>query len=130
MIAAEVATQRYVHRRLNEEGVSKNKLDNAKGDLKYSLMLNTVLNAVTPTARKPNNDLVGKMNRARNMRNDYMHNGIQPNDATEIAELYTRTVEYVKYIKSLENRVQLLRLPLLPRNRTNLPPVHQRRIGA
>ena len=102
VIAAEVATQRFVHKRLLGSSVSKNKLDEFEKDLTYSLMLNVVLISVTPENMKPDKELLGKMNRARSLRNGYMHNGELPDDPKEIMDLYEHTKKFVKYLRDLD----------------------------
>jgi hypothetical protein len=105
VIAAEVATQRFVHKRLLSSSVSKNKLDEADKDLTYSLMLNIVLFAVTPEGRKPDRELIGKMNRARSLRNDYMHDGTLPKDSKEVVALFEQTRTFVAYLHALDEEL-------------------------
>jgi hypothetical protein len=102
VIAAEVATQRFVHKRLLSSSVSKEKLKEAEKDLTYSLMLNVVLFAVTPDNKKPDRDLIGKMNRVRSLRNDYMHNGKLPTDHEEVRGLFESTKRFVEYLRELD----------------------------
>ncbi|MFZ4079762.1 MAG: hypothetical protein ACOYKN_00950 [Pirellula sp.] len=101
VIAAEVATQRFVHDRLLLSQVSKSKLEDAEKDLTYSMMLNIVLYAVTTDDQKPDKDLVGKMNRARCLRNAYMHTGELPKNHTEVIELFDMTKRYVEFLRSI-----------------------------
>ena len=101
VVAAEVATRRYVHGRLLNEGVSKSKLGQAEKDMTYSMMLNALLAAVAPAGKKPDPDLLGKMNRARDLRNGYMHKGLAPADQREMAALYEATKTYIAYLESL-----------------------------
>jgi len=102
VIAAEVATQRFIHKRLLAAGASNRRLNDLEKDLTYSIMLNLVLCAVTPNGKKPTPDLVGKMNRARQLRNEYMHNGLLPTREAEVAEIYHSTKEYVEYLREVE----------------------------
>jgi hypothetical protein len=102
VIAAEVATQRFVQKRLLASAVSKGKLEEAEKDLTYSLMLNVVLFAVTPEDRKPDKELVGKMNRGRGLRNAYMHNGDLPKDHGEVLDIFENTIKYVNYLDQVE----------------------------
>ncbi len=108
VIAAEVATQRFIHKSLLGSSVSKTKLEEAEKDLTYSLMLNVVLVAVTPKNKKPDKGLLGKMNRARSLRNGYMHNGELPEDSKEIVDLYENTKEFVKYLRELDHDEAIL----------------------
>jgi hypothetical protein len=105
VIAAEVATQRFVEKRLLSSSVSKTKLVEAEKDLTYSLMLNIVLFAVTPEGRKPDKELVGKMNRARSLRNDYMHEGKLPVDQKELVDLFENTKRFVQYLRELDEEM-------------------------
>ena len=107
VIAAEVATQRYVHNRLRGSGVSKGKLEESEKNLNYSMMLNVVLVALAPENRKPDKDLLGKMNRARSLRNGYMHNGDLPHDPKEIVDLLENTKKFVKYLRHLNEEKPL-----------------------
>lgn len=102
VIAAEVATQRYVHTRLRISGVSKGKLEESEKDLTYSTMLNLVLVALAPENSKPDKGLLGKMNRARSLRNEYMHNGDLPHDPKEIVDLFENTKTFVNYLRYLD----------------------------
>lgn len=104
VVAAEVATQRYVHKRLLSSGISKNKLDDAEKTLTYSLMLNVILSAVAPGNNKPDKGLLGKMNRARSLRNAYMHAGELPRDTSEVVRLYEDTKTFVQYLRRLEQQ--------------------------
>jgi hypothetical protein len=104
-IAAEVATQRFVEKRLLASSVSKTKLLEAEKDLTYSLVLNIVLFAVTPENRKPDKELVGKMNRARSLRNDYMHEGKLPTDQKELVDLFKNTKRFVQYLRDLDEEL-------------------------
>jgi hypothetical protein len=45
--------------------------------------------------------LVGKMNRARGLRNAYMHTGAIPKDHNEVVELFELTKRYVEYLRSI-----------------------------
>jgi hypothetical protein len=105
VIAAEVATQRFVEKRLLSSSVSKTKLVEAEKDLTYSLVLNIVLFAVTPDGRKPDKELVGKMNRARSLRNDYMHEGKLPMDQRELVDLFENTKRFVQYLRELDEEM-------------------------
>jgi hypothetical protein len=98
VVAAEVATQRFVHKRLLTSGVSKKKLDEADKNLTYSMMLNLMLHALTHESKKPGKALIGKMNRARTLRNEYIHTGKRPEDRNEIIDLFQETKSFVNYL--------------------------------
>ena len=68
-------------------------------------MLNIVLFAVTPEGRKPDKELVGKMNRARSLRNDYMHEGKLPADQKELVDLFENTKRFVQYLRELDEEM-------------------------
>ena len=101
VIAAEVATQRFVHKKLLALGVSKTKLKEAGKDLTYDMMLNLVLFSVTPEPRKPDKNLIGRLNRARGLRNEYMHYGKQPENKNEIINILEDTKKYVRYLDEI-----------------------------
>lgn len=102
VIAAEVATQRHVYERLIATSVSKTKVADAlKGDLTYSLMLNVVLVSLAPDDRKPDTELLGKINRGRSLRNAYMHEGRIPHDAKEINDILVATRAFVEYVRQI-----------------------------
>lgn len=104
VIAAEVATQRFVHDRLLLSQVSKSKLGDTEKDLTYSMMLNIILYAVTKDDQKPDKDLIGKMNRARGLRNAYMHTGALPKNHAEVTELFELTKRYVEYLRLIGSK--------------------------
>jgi hypothetical protein len=101
VIAAESATQEFVESRLSASGVSNNKLKEIVRDLTYSQMLNAFLWAVTPAKMKPNRLLVGKMNRARDLRNDYMHKAKAPLNSNEIADILSETRKFIGYLRAV-----------------------------
>lgn len=101
VIAAESATQRCVQGLLSANGVSTAKIEESKKDLTYSMMLNLLLVSLVTVENKPDKDLLGKMNRARSLRNAYMHNGQLPKDKNEIVELFEHTKLYVNYLRTI-----------------------------
>ncbi|MGA9365145.1 MAG: hypothetical protein WBW16_12340 [Bacteroidota bacterium] len=101
VVAAEIATTRYVHRRWIEEGVSKSKLKEYEKDVTYSQMLNIHLIALSPDNKKPDSELVGDINGARDLRNDFMHEGIFNVHREGLEKLYSSTRRYLDYIDSL-----------------------------
>jgi hypothetical protein len=102
VIAAEVATQRYVQKKLLEASITAKKLEEKGKDLTYSLMLNILLVALAPEDKKPDKTLIGSMNRARSLRNDYMHNGELPKDPKEINNIYDNTKVFVQYLREVD----------------------------
>jgi hypothetical protein len=101
VVAAEIATTRYIHRRWIETGVSKSKLQDYEKDVTYSQMLNIHIVALTPDSKKPDSSLLGEMNLARSMRNDSMHEGVFTVRQEELESLYSSTRKYLDYIDSL-----------------------------
>ncbi len=101
VIAAEVETNRYVSGRMRQEGVSKTKWTEYNRDLTYSIQLNLVLASVAPQNAKPTKALIGQMNKARRLRNEYMHKGKLDLDHAEMSELVRKTQEYVTYLPSI-----------------------------
>jgi len=116
VIAAEVATQQFVQKQLLRSQVSKKKLEEAEKDLTYSMMLNIVLFAVTPDSHKPDKDLLGKMNRARSLRNAYMHTGEIPKNLDEVVELYHLTKQFVEYLRNVEQELNATTEPAVAVN--------------
>lgn len=102
VVAAEIATSRYVHKRWIETGVSKSKLRDYEKDVTFSQMLNIHIIALTPDDKKPDFTLLGKINLARNLRNDFMHEGTFSAPQDEMEALYNFTKKYLDYIDSLE----------------------------
>jgi hypothetical protein len=74
--------------------------------LTYSLMLNVVLFAITPDNKKPDKYLIGKMNRLRSLRNDYMHYGKLPKNPEEVRDLFESTKRFIEYLRELDIDLQ------------------------
>lgn len=86
-------------------------LDEAiKRDLTYSVMLNIVLFSIALEDQKPDPNLIGKINRARNLRNAFMRKGVIPNDQREISDIYSATKAYIDYIRQLRQSLMTDRL--------------------
>lgn len=101
VIAGEMAVGRYVKHRLFSFGLSKNKWDNSKKEITYSQMLNIHLLPLVPDGKKPDQALIGQLNRARGCRNDLMHEGVFKLTRDEIRELYRATKDFIAYIEDL-----------------------------
>lgn len=104
-IAAEMATTRFVHKKLVEAGVSKNKLDEAGEQLTFSKMLNIDLFVVCPQDKKPDRQLVGKINEIRTMRNGLMHEGRFGADGAKVRELYFAAKAFLKFLEERDAEV-------------------------
>lgn len=101
VIAAEVATTRFVHKMMIAGGVSKGKLDDMKGDLTFSIMLNLNVIALSPSGMKPDFNLLGKINEARKRRNDLMHEGRFRCSKDYLRELHQNVQAYVAYLNTV-----------------------------
>lgn len=101
VIAAEVATTQFVHKQWKENGVSNSKLKEYEKDITYSQMLNIHLYSLSPKDKKPDSNLIGDLNRARDLRNDFMHEGTFVVQQQELERLYLSTFSYLEYIESL-----------------------------
>ncbi len=101
VIAAEMATSRYVKQKLLERGVSKSKWDESKTDVTYSQMLNLHLFALAPASLKPHRSLVGEMNKARTLRNKLMHEGEFASSKEDVQLLFSQTTRFLDYISKI-----------------------------
>lgn len=101
VIAAEIATTRYVHAKLLSLGVSRSKLRDSERDITFSQMLNIHIPALSAGGKAPSGALLGKMNRARELRNQMMHEGSVQLQKTEVHELYDAASEYIAMLTSL-----------------------------
>lgn len=98
VIAAEVATARFVHKMMFNCGVSKSKIRELKNDLTFSMMLNLNVIALSPPTMKPDPGLLGKINEARKLRNDLMHEGEFQCSKDYLRELHQNVQAYVAYL--------------------------------
>lgn len=101
-IAAEVATTRYVHARLRQEGVPKKRLEDIERDLTFSIMLNTQLQVLAPVELKPARSLLSEINQLRKSRNELMHEGTCKAGRLDIVAMVSAADRFVAYIRSLE----------------------------
>jgi hypothetical protein len=69
-------------------------------------MLNVVMFAITPDNKKPDKYLIGKMNRLRSLRNDYMHYGKLPKNPEEVRDLFESTKRFIEYLRELDIDLQ------------------------
>jgi hypothetical protein len=103
VVAAEVATRRFVVERYFALGVSKNKVDDFTADYKFSMLLNVEIFALTPPNMKPDRTLVGGVDRARQIRNDYMHDGKQVKDRSVAVTVLRDVTDYIKYVERVRD---------------------------
>jgi hypothetical protein len=75
IIALEMAVSKFVRTRWKQQGVSNNAIERAKRDVTLSVMLNIELMALADPASKPSGELIGRLNMARQLRNNIVHEG-------------------------------------------------------
>jgi hypothetical protein len=75
IIALEMALSEFVRIKWEQRGVSKTAISNAKRDITLSMMTNIELMSLSDEARKPSPELIGKLNKARTLRNEIIHGG-------------------------------------------------------
>ncbi len=107
VVAAEIATRRFVVERCLAFGVSKKKLDNYESDYKFSMLLNVEMFVLTPPDMKPDRDMIGKVDRARVMRNEYMHEGKNVKDKATAYAVLGDVFAYIKYIDRVRKHLAL-----------------------
>ncbi len=105
VVAAEIATRRFVFERCLALGVSKKKLEDYEADYKFSMLLNVEMFVLTLPDTKPDRDLIGKINRAREMRNAYMHEGKSVKDKATAYAVLGDVFTYIKYIDSVRKHL-------------------------
>lgn len=108
VIAAEMATNRFVKKQLRSRGVSKSKLRKYEREMSYGQMLNVLLVSLAPAGMKPDSELLGQLNRARDCRNTLMHEGKMKMTRDELYSLYTATRNYIWLLSEItKNRSPL-----------------------
>jgi hypothetical protein len=101
VIALEAALSDFVQDQWKNRGVSKSRIEEAEKDISLSLMLNIELTALTPETNKPQAELLGKLNHARRLRNDIIHNMKQAVSYKEARESIESLKQLLSYLKSL-----------------------------
>ena len=101
VIASEMATGHYIREKLQKAGVSKNKWDNHKNEIRYSQMLDILLPALTPKDKRPSPEIIGSLNRARTLRNSLMHEGNEAIGDGEIKRLIQAASHHLDYLESV-----------------------------
>lgn len=99
VIAAEMATRQFVFAKLAAIGVSKKVLGNLEGDIKYSHLLSLYLPLCVSDRTMLDKDLVGLLNRARDLRNKMMHEGRLEFRRDEISRIETATRAHLLYLE-------------------------------
>lgn len=110
VVATEMAVARFIHEEYLNAGVSQTKWNEAKKDLTYSQMLNLHLFALTPADFKPDKEVIGQLNLARSLRNEFMHEGKLGLDGTRLGEIFQASEKFLSYIAELRSRVQTSRV--------------------
>jgi hypothetical protein len=105
VVAAEIATRRFVVERCLALGVSKTKLGDYERDYNFSMLLNVEVFVLTPPDMKPDRDMIGKVNRARGMRNDYMHEGKSVKDKATAYAVLGDVLAYIEYIDQVRKHL-------------------------
>jgi hypothetical protein len=100
-IAAEIATTRFVHHEYERRGVSKTKLERFRTDLTFSILLNVELMALAPESAKPDRDVIGAVDRVRDLRNKLMHYGQFETTSAELRTLHGSVQKHVEYLRYL-----------------------------
>jgi hypothetical protein len=98
IIALEMALSVFVRRRLTDRGVSKSSFERVKKDITLSLMLNIELTSLAPDDQRPAPEIVGRLNRARKLRNLIVHEGkasVSESEATEAVEAVRLGLKYL-----------------------------------
>lgn len=106
VVATEMAVGRFIHEEYLNAGVSQTKWNEAKKDLTYSQMLNLHLFALAPADFKPDREVIGQLNLARSLRNEFMHEGKLELDGARLGEIFHASEKFLSYIVELRNRVQ------------------------
>jgi hypothetical protein len=75
IIALEMALSKFVRIKWGERGVSNSALKKADRDITLSMMTNIELMALSDPERKPPSELIGRLNQARKLRNEIVHQG-------------------------------------------------------
>ena len=67
----------------------------------FGLLLNVQLPALAPPGRKPDPEVLGMINRARDLRNPFMHEGAFSSTRAELYEIYNAARALVEYLRAL-----------------------------
>ncbi len=106
VVATEMSVARFIHEEYLNAGVSQTKWNEAKKDLSYSQMLNLHLFALAPPDFRPDQEILGQLNLARRLRNEFMHEGKFELDGIRLGEIFQASEKFLSYIAELRNRVQ------------------------
>lgn len=98
MMAAEIATTRFVDDQLLALGVSKASLDENRHRMDFALMLKVVLPALCPDGAKPDLQMLGVINAGRRRRNDFIHESKFDMSETELRSLAVSIEQYMDFL--------------------------------
>lgn len=101
VIALEAALSDFVRLQWGNRGVSKSRIDEAEKDISLSLMLNIELMSLSPETNKPQAELIGRLNSARRLRNDIIHNKKRDVSYEEAKESVESVRQLLSYLGSL-----------------------------
>lgn len=101
VIAAEIATTRFVHSMWQKAGVSKTKIKNSANDITYSQMLNIHIFALCSKELRPDKNLLSEIDKGRTSRNALMHEGKFELSQQDLRSLHGSTVCYVDFLNSV-----------------------------
>lgn len=104
VIAAEIATRRYVFSALRATGVSRSKVTEVEREITYSTMLNVFLFSLAPVGMKPDRELIGTINAARSLRNKLMHEGVFRNTRDELLAIHAATDRFIQYLNQIASQ--------------------------
>ena len=110
VIAAELATSRFLNEVWRAAGISKKKIKNSANDITYSQMLNIHLLALFPEKMKPSKKVLAKLDSARTARNDLMHRGQFEMPLEELRAVYQATCDHLNSLNAILGANKLERL--------------------
>jgi hypothetical protein len=93
IIALEIALSTFVRTKWRQRGVSNSAIKRAKDDITLSMMTNIELMVLSDPERKPSSDLIGRLNKARGLRNNIVHKGMSHVSETEADDCLTSVKE-------------------------------------
>lgn len=101
VIALEAALSDFVRDQWRNRGVSKSRIEETEKDISLSLMLNIELTSLAPETNKPQAELLGRLNCARRLRNDIVHNEKRDVSHEEAKESVESVRQLLSYLRSL-----------------------------
>jgi hypothetical protein len=104
VIAAEMATTRFVRNECIRRGISKKKLDDLKREMTYSWALNVGLHLCMDPPQAIDAGLVSRMNQARSVRNELMHEASFEMTAGDVRQLVEDTKQYLEVLRRFARR--------------------------